>query len=148
MSNTSERTPMFLIEDRTHDIRHVVFLDNHSECFTGVVVNLRPLIPVEKTSVDVTTCARFLIPESFFLQMSSFFFCCCCRGRWQTVFIQPRWPKSKLSKQSKVHFGHERRSAEEESLDPPQAARVSNLYFNKCVDLVLLLKDLPPRKFI
>ena len=65
---------MFLIEDRTHDIRHVVFLDNHSECFTGVVVNLRPLIPVEKTSVDVTTCARFLIPESFFLQMSSFFF--------------------------------------------------------------------------
>lgn len=37
-------------------------------------MNLRPLIPVEKTSVDVTTGAHFLIPESFFLQMSSFFF--------------------------------------------------------------------------
>lgn len=144
MSNTSEKTSVFLIEDWTHDIRHVVFLDNHSKCFTEVVVNLRPLIPVEKTSVDVTTGAHFLIP--FFCRWAVFFFC--CRGRWQTVFIQPRWPKSKLSKQSKVHFGHERRSAEEESLDPPQAAWVSNLYFNKWVVLVLLLKDLPPRKFI
>lgn len=72
MSNTSERTSVFLIEDWTHDIRHVVFLDNHSKCFTEVDVNLWPLIPVEKTSVDVTTGAHFLIP--FFCRWAVFSF--------------------------------------------------------------------------
>lgn len=86
--------------------------------FYCLFVTLRPLKPVKKMGVDEKTITYFLIPEALFHRLVAL-------SQWHAVFIQLRWPvqhlKVQLSKQSKVHFGHERlRSAE--SFDPPQAA--------------------------